>query len=368
MNPLINRQVSRRTIVGAGALGAAFLTFGATAGATPAIAVDNQQGDLPALGADLSEAFVVWGPATAVTGDFHQGPTGLPTHSVISKLSKLLATDKGENYGVVPEYGFNNGSATETSGQTLALRSAAHPYKPNFYYNGQNGMMPRTGQLIVSTTDGRLPAENSTLYTHIGGVYCSLETVPNRPNKMLIKVVGDGVDRGTTPVKVGSGAASWARSGFEAYHRGHKHLLWMGRDNIEQTGQVFDDIRTAYDIEPETSVVLGHYATAGEAPGRRAAVETLNTKLAAAYGEKFFDVAAALRDSTLWEIAELAVYGIGTSSTDRDDLNQGLPPRSLLATDGTRLNNLGNHVLAHGLARFLTGAAGIYPADRYKPS
>lgn len=367
MTTLPSRQISRRAVVAAGAAGAAFLAVSASA-AAPAYAADNQTGSLPAVGADLTGAFVFWGPSTAVSGDFNQTPAGLRSHSVMSKLSQLLATDKGEPYGTVPEYGFNNGGPTETSSQTLALRSAAHPYKPNFYYNGQNGMMPRTGQLIVSATGGQMPADGNPFYTHIGGVHCTLEPVPNRPNKMLIKVQDNGFDAGKAPVKVGSGAASWARSGFEVYHRGHNHLLWMGRDNVEQTGQVIADIRAAYDVEPATSVVLGQFATEADTIGRRQAIEVLNTKLAEAYGEKFLDVHAALRDPKLWAVEELAQYGIGSSEADKDHLAKGLPPRSLFATDGRQLNSLGNQVLAHGIARFLTGAVGIYPAGRYQAS
>ena len=91
-------------------------------------------------------------------------------------------------------------------------------------------------------------------------------------------------------------------------------------------------------------------------------VQRVSAAYRAEHGTRYFDAMAALRDPELWNLPAVRPYAVGTSVEDRQWLDLGLPPRSLVGSDAIHLNALGNTVVAHGLHRFLVGTAGLYPA------
>lgn len=330
--------LTRRSLLGAGAL--AGLTAGLTA--TPAHAGDLISAPTPVPKPDI----VMWGSSSAAGGWPHQFPDGYRRSTIHETLTGLLGVD------VTTE-----GIGGDVSWQTKRLRSYNHPYKPNFYYIGQSGNLQSQGGIILNVNDGFIPNFRKPVPGTVLGVPCTIEGVRNRSKKVRIQRLTPGNE-----IKVGTGGGSYWRTGLEAAHRGKVHLIWTGKNNVGAYDQVVNDTRIIYDVEPSTSVVMGHWFAYADRIGQanRARVQAVNDAYKATYGLRYFDAMASLLDRDLWAVEELAPFGIGTSAADKEWLAMGLPPRSIIATDNMHLNALGNTVIAHGLHRYLTGTAGIY--------
>ncbi|GGG42846.1 hypothetical protein GCM10011374_01540 [Kocuria dechangensis] len=347
---------SRRTVLGAGAAAAVSVLLRAQHAAaeepTPAPTVPEQPAPEPTAPEQPTPSprrdLVLWGSSSAASHAYDRYPVGFRPVRIHEALAVLL--------GVA---GSTEGVAGHQSHHTVAMRRYDRPYRPDFAYLGQGGVLPSQGKVVLSVLDGRMPTAYRRLPGTVAGVPCSIEAVPGRRNKVLLRREGIGEE-----VVVGSGPQSWWHTGLEAAHRGKTHLIWTGKNNIMDVSGVLADTRAVFEVEPATSVVMGHFPSSWywENPsGALARLRQVNDAYRAEYGRRYFDALAALRDPALWKVGDLARFSIGTSPADKLALGRGMVPPSLMAPrDGLHLNALGNLVIAHGLARFLTGAAGLY--------
>lgn len=305
-----------------------------------------------ALGGTLPEPsagrrpFVLWGSSSAASALHRDRPRGFPAVRIDDLLAQLLEAP-----------GASRAVGGDTSWQTLAMRSRAHPYLPRLGSGYGVGRIPAHGAVVVPTVDGRVPSAHEPLPGSVSGIPCTIRAVAGRAGAVELRreVPGAGLD--VAPAS----AARW-RTALEERHRGHVHLLWTGKNNIQDPDQVVSDTRAAWRVEPDTSVVMGHWHTVADRPGTAGweQVRGVNAVHRAEYGGRFYDTMADLRDPGLWSLPGLRRYRIGTSAADRRWLALGLPPRSVVAGDRRHLNALGNTIVAHGLHRHLTGQAGLY--------
>lgn len=319
--------VSRRSLVRSGALLAVSAALGG------ALVRPGAQGP----------GFVLWGSSSAAGGLHREHPPGYAPVRIDALLSRLLG---------VP--GTCRAVDGDRSWHTLAMRSYDHPYRPGL--GAEGWLLPVQGQVVVPTADGRAPRAALPLPGTVAGVACSIRAAPGREGAVVLRrhVPGPAVELGTGP-------RSWWHTDLEDRHRGQVHLFWTGKNNIEDPGRVLADTRAAWAVEPARSVVMGHWHTYGDRRGTAGwdQVRTVNAAYRAEYGPAYHETMADLRDPRLWALPALRPYRIGDSAEDRRWLALGLPPRSVVGSDRKHLNALGNTLVAHGLHRHLTGAAGL---------
>ncbi|MGX5357882.1 hypothetical protein [Kocuria sp. KH4] len=320
--------VSRRSLVRSGAL----------------LAVSGALGGALVRPGAQGPGFVLWGSSSAASARYDEHPPGYAPVRIDALLSRLLG---------VP--GACRAVGGDESWQTLAMRSYDHPYRPDLSAEGWR--LPAQGQVVVPTADGRAPDGAAPLPGTVGGVSCSIRAAPGREGVVVLRRHVPG-----PAVELGPGPRSWWHTDLESRHRGQVHLLWTGKNNIEDPARVLADTRAAWAVEPARSVVLGHWHTWRDRRGTAGweQVRAVNAAYRAEYGPAHHDTMADLRDPRLWALPVLRPYRIGDSPEDRRWLALGLPPRSLVAGDLKHLNALGNTVVAHGLHRRLTGPAGLF--------
>lgn len=290
--------------------------------------------------------FVLWGSSSAASALHLDRPQGFPAVRIDDLLSQLLES-RGTSRAV----------SGDRSWQTLSMRSGAHPYLPRLGSGYGVGLIPAHGSLVVPTVDGRVPSAHLEIPGTVSGLPCTIQAVGRDEGEVLLRRTVPGAALEVAPAHT----ARW-RTALEEEHRGHVHLLWTGKNNIEDPDGVLSDTRAAWRVEPDGSVVMGHWHTAADRPGAAGweQVRGVNAALRAEYGDRFYDTMADLRDPALWSLPGLRPHRIGSSAADRRWLELGLPPRSVVAADRRHLNALGNTIVAHGLHRHLTGPAGLY--------
>ncbi|MEX5300336.1 hypothetical protein RCG67_16350 [Kocuria sp. CPCC 205292] len=305
-----------------------------------------------ALGGTLPEPsggrrpFVLWGSSSAASALHRDRPRGFPAVRIEDLLSQLLEAP-----------GASRAVSGDRSWQTLAMRSRAHPYLPRLGSGYGVGRIPAHGELVVPTVDGRVPGVLVPVPGTVSGVPCTIRAVARDGDTVVLRREVPGAEVDVAPAS----AARW-RTALEERHRGHVHLLWTGKNNIEDPDQVVADTRAAWQVEPGTSVVMGQWHTVADRRGTAGweQVRGVNAVHRREYGDRFYDTMADLRDPGLWSLPGLRPHRIGASAADRRWLALGLPPRSVVAGDRRHLNALGNTIVAHGLHRHLTGPAGLY--------
>ncbi|MFI7581334.1 hypothetical protein [Kocuria kalidii] len=305
-----------------------------------------------ALGGALSappagrRPFVLWGSSSAASALHRDRPPGFPAVRIDDLLSQLLGTP-----------GTSRAVGGDTSSQTLAMRSHDHPYLLRLGSGDGPGRLPARGTVLVRTADGRVPSARLPLPGTVAGIPCTIRAAAARGDAVVLRREVPGAELEPAP-----GAVSPWHTALEERHRGDVHLLWTGKNNIEDPERVLADTRAAWAVEPTTSVVMGHWHTGADRPGTAGREQAcdVNAAYRKEYGGRYYDTMAALCDPGLWSLPALRPHRIGASEADRRWLARGLPPRSLVAGDRRHLNALGNTVVAHGLHRFLTGAAGLY--------
>ena len=261
--------------------------------------------------------FVLWGSSSAASALHRDRPRGFPAVRIDDLLSQLLE---------VP--GTSRAVSGDRSWQTLSMRSSAHPYLPRLGSGYGVGRIPAHGSLVVPTVDGRVPSVHLAIPGTVSGLPCTIQAVGRDEGDVVLRRAVPGAELEVAPAS----EARW-RTALEEEHRGHVHLLWTGKNNIEDPDQVLSDTRAAWGVEPGTSVVMGHWHTVADRPGTAGweQVRAVNAALRAEYGDRFYDTMADLRDPGLWSLAPLRAHRIGASPADRRWLGLGLPPRSVVA-------------------------------------
>lgn len=322
---------SRRALLGGGVLLAAVTALG---GRLPAPSAPPAPSAQP-------HGFVLWGSSSAASQLARQHPPGYRPVRIEDLLSELLD---------VP--GTTRAVSGDVSWQTLSMRSHDHPYVLDLASGTGAGSLPGRGSITVASADGRVPGRCGPIPGTVAGVRCSIQSVPGRSGAVLLRrdVPGD-------EVALEPGAAVRWHTGLEEADRGRLHLLWMGKNNIEDIPRVLADTAATHAVEPATSVVMGQWCTYTDRRGTVGwdQVQEVNAAHRRRYGAQYHDVMADLRDPELWDLPALRPYRIGASRHDRRWLAMGLPPRSIVGSDRRHLNALGNTIVAHGLHRYLTG-------------
>ncbi|KLU09118.1 hypothetical protein [Kocuria sp. SM24M-10] len=344
--------ITRRRLLRAGALAG----LGAALTATPAAAAPS-----PAT-ASSARGYVLWGSSSANSGlgDQYprtaQNPTGARGSRPVVRIEYVLD-------GLLGATGAVTAIGGDTSYQTLRMRSYNHPYRPDFTYNGGRGELPARGGIIVSTTDRVVPNWRRALPGTVDGIPCTIQAEQHRFRKVRIVRQDIGADAVGQEVLVGNGPDSYWHTDLERQHHGKTHLIWTGKNNIWEYDQVLADTKAAFDVESATSVVMGHWHAWNDrnsSPVNYERVRRVNAAYKAIYGGRYFDAMAALTDPELWTLPLAREFNVGYTAEDKEWLALGLPPYSLVGTDGMHLNAVGNTIIAHALHRFLTGTAGLY--------
>lgn len=333
-SPAPPRPVSRRVLLAAAAIG----TVGAAAagaGAARATTPEPAPGSSPE---PTKRPIVLWGSSSA--SSYASSLTdGFRVVRLDAELSSLLEVPAS-----------SEALAAAKSPEILLARSEKAGLDLDFSYLGAGGVLPGSGRLVLCTLDRRTPNSGAPIPGSIAGVPCTIRAIWGRQRKVLVERDAPG-----RPVEVGYGRGGRWTTSLEAKHRGSTHLLWMGKNNIQDVDRVLADTRAAYDVEPDATVVLGHWKTNGDRPGTAThdAVDRVNRGYAQAYGDRWIDVHRHLLDPRWWDLPELRGIGIGTTDEDRRRVGYGVVPRTIMADDGVHLNRFGYLIVAHALAEHL---------------
>ena len=195
--------------------------------------------------------FVLWGSSSAASALHQDRPRGFPAVRIDDLLSQLLEAP-----------GTSRAVSGDRSWQTLSMRSSAHPYLPRLGSGYGVGRIPAHGSLVVPTVDGRVPSVHLPIPGTVSGLPCTIQAVGRDVGDVVLRRAVPGAELEVAPAS----AARW-RTALEEEHRGHVHLLWTGKNNIEDPDRVVSDTRAAWGVEPDSSVVMGHWHTAADRPG-----------------------------------------------------------------------------------------------------
>ena len=206
-----------------------------------------------------------------------------------------------------------------------------------------------SGTLVLPTLDRRVPESGRSYPGTIDGVPFDLRYVAGTNRKVEIHRALPG-----SSVHVGVSARSRWVTDLETRHRGSTHLLWMGKNNIGDIDRVLADTRAAYDVEPQSTLVLGHWKNFLDTPGTAAysQVDTVNRAYAREYGAQYLDINAVLTDPQRWQHLELRRYSIGSTAPDRQRASWGMAPLELKG-DSYHLNRFGYLIVATAIAEKL---------------
>lgn len=282
--------------------------------------------------ASVRGSAVIWGASSASS---HRGkePDGVPTMSIDGELTALGVPTEEHGYG-----GWQ-------SPELLSILSARHPMRPDL--SGLGGVLPASGSVIVPALDDVVPSvRSSPIPGMIDGIAVGITRAEgDAPALELTRTIpGD-------PVEVGTGAGSAWTTALEDEYRGRIQLLWIGSNNLGDSERVIADTAAAFEVDPERSIVLSHWKPWFRRAGTPGYVEAdvVNAQYRQQYGDRLFDVDAALWDPRWWRLPAVARTDQAERSDNLERQERGLAPRSLLAKDNMHLNALGNLVLAHAL-------------------
>ncbi|WP_144790698.1 hypothetical protein [Kocuria palustris] len=315
------RELSRRGLLAAGSLTA--LSAGALGAAAPASAAGRP--------------IVLWGSSSAAS---HASAItdGFRVVHLDTELAKLLGTNAR-----------SEATPAAQSPEILLARSERAAVRLDFRYMGAAGMLPASGSLVLPTLDRRAPNTGRTYPGTIDGAAFDLRYVGGTNRKVQISRANAGAS-----VHVGGSERSRWVTDLEARHRGSTHLLWMGKNNIADVDRVLADTRAAFDVEPGSTLVLGHWKNFLDTPGTAAygQVDTVNRAYARDYGAQYLDINAVITDPRRWQHPELRRYNIGSTAADRQRASWGMAPLELKG-DNFHLNRFGYLIVATAIAEKL---------------
>lgn len=303
------------------------------AAAAAAVAVGASAAPASAAGRPL----VLWGSSSAAS--YASAITdGFRVVHLDTELAKLLGTSAR-----------SEAAPAAKSPEILLARSEKAAVRLDFRYMGAGGRLPASGGLVLPTLDRRVPETDRTYPGTIDGIPFDLHRVAGTHRKVEIHRASPGAS-----VHVGVSARSRWVTALERQHRGSTHLLWMGKNNIGDIDRVLADTRAAYDVEPESTLVLGHWKNFRDTPGtaQYAQVDAVNRAYARTYGAQYLDVNAVLTDPKRWKHPELHRYNIGSTAADRQRASWGMAPLELRGDD-YHLNRFGYLIVATAIAEKL---------------
>ena len=125
---------------------------------------------------------------------------------------------------------------------------------------------------------------------------------------------------------------------------GMRHVVWTGKNNILQRETVLADVHEIFDDAPEDTLVLGHWCTPNDPAGSDTgeAVAAVNDAQREAYGDRFVDMGAALRDPDALQRPVLRPLRLMEQQATHEALERGVVPPALIADDDVHLNGWGN--------------------------
>lgn len=317
------RSLTRRALLAGGALAAASTLITATA-------PEAQDG----------RRIVVWGSSSAASylGD---EPRGFRTLHLHREVARLLGTT-----------GINRAMSRADSTEVLIRRSEATGIDLDLGFRGFDGVLPTSGEIVLTARDGRVPITNQPIPGTLAGLPVTASGIWGSDRLVRLRRLEPG-----EPVDLHAESDGTWRTALEQHHRGDVHVLWMGKNNVLDLSQVLEDTRRAAAVEPERTIVMGHWKTWMNRPGTEKSepIDQLNRAYAEEYGPRFFDTARHLLDPQMWRLPEIADKGIGQSDVDQERVALGLPPKSLIAHDHAHLNAYGLVILSQALAQQIRG-------------
>lgn len=137
-----------------------------------------------------------------------------------------------------------------------------------------------------------------------------------------------------------------------------RQVLWVGKNNILDVGEVLDDTQRMWDAAetPEQdSLVLGQWCTEADARGSATgdAVAAVTAEQARRYGDHFLDLQALLTGEEGLRCTPLASLALLEQGSTQEALARAVVPPSLVAADGIHLNGWGNLAVCWAIVRRL---------------
>lgn len=277
---------------------------------------------------------VIWGSSSASSHRANE-PEGERSISIHDELTAL---------GVpAVEHGYGGWQSPEI----LAVRSAAHPLRPDFSAADQDQLASGSPELVVPASDGITPSVPSAFIPgSIDGVPVGMSAAEGRPGSLLLRGLGSEAPEAMRTASSGA----WVTD-LEERYRDSIHVLWMGLNNREDTQRVIEDTRAAYAVAPDSTLVMTHWRSFWNRRGTEDSeeIERINRAYHTDYGDHCLDTVDALWDPRWWSLPEIASLELPSREDNAERSAQGLAPRPLVAEDTLHVNAYGNLILAHAL-------------------
>lgn len=283
----------------------------------------------------------VTGPSLALWGSSSfegaQAEQGVPA-GFNASMEALLSS-----YLSAPVLEFGRGG--ETSTMIAARRGVPNNiYKLSF----PNDRIPASGTVNITLSDATYVAWGVSAYVpgYVGGVAGVLKAGTTEGTYTFTRVVP-----GEEIYAPANTEAAWFYSYQEMISRSSYHVLQIGRNNISDYDRITQDTQHCFDVAPERTIVMGHFASKGDAldSDRVKKVKAYNEWAASTYGAKFMNPETYLRETTQesWlRYGALAGSGVWSSDEDRKAYDAGQIPPSLYSSDGLHLNGWGYAALS----------------------
>lgn len=281
-------------------------------------------------------SLTLWGSSSF---EGYRATEGVPS-GFDARISTLLS-----QYVNQPVLNFGRGGETST---TISARRGVQKYiyAPVF----PNDTLPASGAVEVSLESGNQIGWDESTYTpgFVQDIPVTLKATTL--GKYTLTRLADGKPR-YAPKGTG---ANFMYSYQEMLARSSRHILQVGRNNINQIDQIQADTKACFDLAPHRSIVVGHYAKQDDAKDSKAYKNftTYNDWARSTYGDLFVDTVYWLREVSQqsWlRYGDLAGSGVWNSDDDRKDYDEGKIPRSFYASDGLHLNGWGYIVVARAI-------------------
>lgn len=151
------------------------------------------------------------------------------------------------------------------------------------------------------------------------------------------------------PVTTGTFMSSWHAKCAQS-----RHVLWTGKNNIWDLETVKSDVdrlvEAARNPERDT-IILGQWVTMHDlnAPDKLANMAALNEYHAEKYGDRFIDVQKILTSEEGLTSDPVRSLGLLDQADTRAELDQGIVPTPIRASDGVHLSGWGNLLVSWAL-------------------
>lgn len=266
---------------------------------------------------DASRPITLWG-SSSMSSEGGAEATPLPI-----RIHEHLAL------AAVPAAVHAFGVGATTSAHTLLMRGLDRPVA-----SPSGAPAPGTGAVALTLDSGLAPAGPLRIPGEVGGVPGLLDG-------------SSGAWNFTPEDSEQTVPAGPFTSALAATVGPSRQVLWIGKNNIQDTTAVLADTQRVWDAaeDPATdTLVLGHWATEADAVGSPTgeALATVNAEQRHRYGDHFVDLQELLTSEVGLACTPIATLQLLEQASTHDALGRGVVPPLLVAADGIHLNGWGN--------------------------